>query len=115
MTPERWQRIEALYHAARVKPARERSGFLAAVCSDDEPMRREVETLLREPVSDEFLAEPALHLVSRMAAGPPAPVMTGQSLGGYQLQSLLGAGGMGEVYRARDPKLGRDVAIKILS
>ena len=77
-------------------------------------MRREIEGLLREPVSDEFLAEPALQVASQMAAGPP-PVMVGQALGGYQLRSLLGAGGMGEVYCARDSKLGRDVAIKILS
>ena len=113
MTPERWKQLESLYHAARTKSQRERSAFLASACPDDDAMRREVEALLNEPVSDDFLAEPALLLASRMIAAPP--VLSGHSLGGYQLQALLGEGGMGEVYRARDPKLGREVAIKILS
>ena len=114
MTPERWKRVEELYHTACARPAGERAAFLAGACPDDEALRREVRSLLNERVSaDGSLAELALpmaaHMVSELA---PAP-MNGR-LGGYHLQTLIGAGGMGEVYRARDAKLGRDVAIKIL-
>jgi Tol biopolymer transport system component len=114
MTPERWRRVEELYQAARARPSSERAAFLVDACRDDEALRRDVESLLKEPVSvDGFLDVPAR---------APAPVatdvrldpMSGRILGGYHLQALLGAGGMGEVYEARDAKLGRDVAIKIL-
>ena len=114
MTPERWKRVEELYHAARTRPSGERAAFLAEACRDDEALRRDVESLLNEPVSaDGFLDTPApaaAHIASEVT---PA-AMTGHTLGGYHLQTLLGAGGMGEVYRARDAKLGRDVAIKVL-
>jgi Tol biopolymer transport system component len=112
MTPERWKRIEELYHQARASPAAERKAFLAAACSDDSAMRRDVESLLDESASDDgFLAEPALAI--KVTDFVPT-TMTGTSLGGYHLQALIGAGGMGEVYRAHDAKLARDVAIKIL-
>jgi serine/threonine protein kinase len=114
MTPERWKRTEALYHEARATPPADRTAFLARACPDDVALRRDVESLLDELESgDEFLAGPAL-----AAAGPPSSFlpgsMTGVTLGGYNLRELVGAGGMGEVYRARDAKLERDVAIKIL-
>ena len=116
MTPERWKRVEELYHAARIRPSGERVAFLGDVCPDDEALRRDVESLLNEPSPpDGFLDEPALALGARKVfAEASASVMTGRTVGGYQLQTLLGAGGMGEVYRARDSKLERDVAIKIL-
>ncbi len=115
MTPERWKRTEELYHAALARPPGGRAAFLAEACPDDESLRRDVESLLVESESnDGFLEEPPL----TMSGHPPTPLiattMAGASLGGYQLQALLGAGGMGEVYRAHDPKLGRNVAIKIL-
>jgi Tol biopolymer transport system component len=113
VTPERWRRTEELFHQARSRPAADRAAFLEAACSADDAMRREVESLLTEAESDGgFLDEPAL-VVAALTL-PSSAVMTGRSLGGYQLQALLGAGGMGEVYRAHDPKLGREVAIKIL-
>jgi serine/threonine protein kinase/Tol biopolymer transport system component len=96
----------------RARPAADRRAFLDEVCPDDEAMRRDVESLLGESDSDDgFLAERALAIT---AADFAPATMTGMSLGGYDLQELIGAGGMGEVYRAHDAKLGRDVAIKIL-
>ena len=112
MTPERWKRIEALFQEALERSPGDRSVFLAEVCGSDEAMRRDVESLLGESESDDgFLAEPALAVT---AADFVPATMIGTSLGGYHLQALIGAGGMGEVYRAHDAKLGRDVAIKIL-
>ena len=110
MTPEQWARIEALYQGAVELPDEARAGYLAAQCGQDEMLRREVEALLDEPVSGDGI-------------GPLQPVrlgqalhasMSGRRLGGYDLGPLLGSGGMGEVYRASDAALGRDVAIKIL-
>src|SRR5437867_1016471 len=115
MTPERWKRTEELYHAARALPAGDRARFLADACRDDETLRREVESLLSEPVSaDGFHAGPAPPMAAYMVSHAAPEDMTGRRIGAYHLQKLIGAGGMGEVYRARDAKLGRDVAVKIL-
>ncbi len=115
MTPERWRRVEPLYHAARAKPPSQRASFLADACRDDDALRRDVESLLNEPDSDDgFLSGPAFAMAGQMTPDQAGTVMPGRSMGVYQLETLLGAGGMGEVYRARDTKLGRDVAIKIL-
>ena len=82
---------------------------------DDEAIRRNVESLLADSASDDgFLAAPAVARATQLVAGLVAPTRTGSRLGGYHLQALIGAGGMGEVYRARDARLERDVAIKIL-
>ncbi len=116
MTPERWERVEELFHAADALPTGERAAFLSTSCGGDEPLRRAVEALLNESSHDGFLDAPTLAMEQELAydALPTPPDMTGQSIGGYQLEVLLGAGGMGEVYRSRDAKLGREVAIKIL-
>jgi serine/threonine protein kinase/Tol biopolymer transport system component len=113
MTPERWKRIEELYHAALTLPSGERSLFLADGCGDDEALKRDVESLLNEPVSGGLLDSPVRAAVATASELVPAS-MSGRTVGGYHLSALLGAGSMGEVYRARDDKLGRDVAIKIL-
>ena len=115
MTPEQWRRIEALYHAARERAEPDRSAFLARACAGDDAMQREVESLLAQPASAEGVLDgPAVAVAARMVSDVGASVLTGRRIGAYQVQARLGAGGMGEVYRARDTQLGRDVAIKIL-
>ena len=114
MTNERWMRTEDLYHAALALPVAERDAFLAKACPDDDALRQDVESLLKEAVDDAFLASSPIvtpaHLLAEAALGE----MTGRTLGEYRLEAFLGAGGMGDVYRARDTTLERDVAIKIL-
>src|SRR5207249_6564409 len=110
MPAERSQQIERLYHEARERDPRERAAFLVQACAGDNALRREVESLLAEDSGvRSFLETPALEFVKD--AGPS---MIGRQIGPYSVVSLLAKGGMGEVYRARDTKLGRDVAIKIL-
>src|SRR6187397_2042807 len=109
---DRWSRVETLYHAARERAPRERAAFLDAACRDDAQLRHEVDSLLAQPTDAGFLGVPAVAVAGQLS--PDESDLTGRRIGTYQIQSLLGAGGMGEVYRARDTKLGRDVAIKIL-
>jgi eukaryotic-like serine/threonine-protein kinase len=115
MTPERWQQVSRLYHDALARDTSERASFLREACRDDEALRQEVESLLAQPVSTEdFLSEPALAMAPGLVEDPAEPTLAGQRLGVYHVQDLIGVGGMGEVYRARDTRLGRDVAIKVL-
>src|SRR5437867_5163408 len=115
MTPDRWQKIEELYHSAREREGSQRVAFLEEACAGDEALRREVESLLAEEREvTGFLESPALEIAAKKMAQDQTRSLLGQRLGTYQVLSLLGAGGMGEVYRARDTKLQRDVAIKVV-
>ena len=115
MTAERWRRVEELYHAALAHDEPSRAAFLAEICAGDVALRQEVESLLKQGASaDGFLNKPTVAMPTQLVDGLGASVLTGRRLGVYQVQSRIGAGGMGEVYRARDTKLGRNVAIKIL-
>ena len=113
METARRELISRLYHAALERPPAERNAFLKDACSGDTALQEELESLLRhEPAAARFLDIPAAQIVAN--AHKPDADMVGRQLGPYKIAALLGAGGMGEVYRARDTKLGRDVAIKIL-
>jgi eukaryotic-like serine/threonine-protein kinase len=113
MTPARWEQIQELYHAARALGGADRARFLQEACAGDDLLCREVQALLDQPVSTgsfvEFLGGAAPHVD---AHAPNS--LAGRSFGSYRVVSLAGRGGMGEVYRARDSRLDRDVAIKVL-
>ena len=112
MKDPRWTTVDGLFEAALEQPSDERAAFLDEACAGDETLRREVESLLaHERDAGQFLEGPALQL---MADGVGQHSLVGRQFGAHCIVGLLGTGGMGEVYRARDTKLGRDVAIKIL-
>ena len=115
MKAERWQQVEQLCEAALKHEAGGRAAFLKEACRGDEALQREVESLLAyEEHAEGFIEAPALEVAAKALAEDQGPSMLGRQLGSYQILSLLGAGGMGEVYLARDTKLGREVAIKVL-
>ena len=88
---------------------------MAAACGRDEGLRREVEALLAHARKAEgFLETPLGDVAAHVLADEHAASLVGRQIGPHRILSLLGAGGMGEVYRARDTKLGRDVAIKVV-
>jgi Tol biopolymer transport system component len=115
MTPEQWEQIGQLYEAAKELQPGERAAFLDQACAGDETLRREVDSLLATEQSvGDFIAAPALKDAAALLTGELPGAMVGKQLGHYYLLSLVGAGGMGEVYAARDTRLGRKVAVKLL-
>src|SRR5437867_1324820 len=115
MSAERSRQVEQLYHAARERDPAQRAVFLDQACAGDQALRHEVDSLLAEDASVEsFLETPALDFVPTISGEDAGQSLIGRRLGSYQCVSLLGKGGMGEVYRARDTQLHRDVALKLL-
>ena len=129
MTGDRWQRVKALFQAAIEQPPEDRGAFLASATGDDADLRREVESLLASDARDvgflERLQEPdlalhcappaALDTVTTVTAKSRVPLSAGRTVGTYEIIGELGAGAMGEVYRARDTRLNRDVALKVVA
>ncbi len=122
MTPERWRQVTAIFHAALTREEAERAAFVASRCGNDPALRREVEAMVAAHQNADGFGEPPLFAVGAAAALDPAPpgadrpmnLPPGTKLGAFEVLALVGAGGMGEVYRARDTQLGRDVALKLL-
>jgi len=126
VTDERWPRVKALFQAAVERPADERAAFLAGATGTDEALRRDVESLLRSDTSDASFLDRLPVASESVLADPLAPgapvtptlshtvLAAGLRVGPYEIVAPLGAGAMGEVYCARDTKLNRIVALKVL-
>jgi serine/threonine protein kinase/Tol biopolymer transport system component len=112
LSPDDWSRLKEVFAAARALPMDERPAYLAAACDGNEALRRELESLLSsDGRAASFLEAPA---VVRGDDNRVTRNLEGQRIGAYQIASRIGAGGMGEVYQARDTTLNRQVAIKVL-
>ena len=114
MNPERFRQVEELYHSARELESGERGAFLAGACRGDGELQRQVESLLAQDGLAGPMEQPPLEVVAKVLADSTVTQLAvGAQLGPYRIEGLLGAGGMGEVYRAVDTRLDRKVAIKI--
>jgi Tol biopolymer transport system component len=115
-THDRWQRIKEIFQSAQERTPAERIEFLNEVCGDDQSIREEVEALLTaDDSNDDFLSAPAYEFAAGMLAEEAIEFSAGQKVDRYTILCPLGAGGMGQIYLAHDPQLGRKIALKLIS
>src|SRR5260370_31637844 len=115
MKAARWKKVFDLFQSAVERAPEERAAFLDESCHDDEGMRREVESLLTSHErAENFIEVPAFEVAPELATNDSADALVGKLLGHYRIESLIGIGGSGEVYLARDERLGRKAGLKLL-